>query len=269
MSITIFPESGDQITEAAWTTHNRALTVAPSYVVSGFSLSAGAGLNVSIALGDAVVYGFHINSDGTATEAVAASNTNYVFLNPDGTFTVNTTGTVPTNALQLGTATTDGSGVTAVSHQKNVTNAYNVYIRKPSDETVNNSTTLQDDDDLQFAVGAGESWEVLVLLQVTQTSQTPDIKFNWDYGAGTGSTYTTYWGANTATGGSLLNVGQAISTSFSIDHVLATGIPIVLRVLAFVTTAGTLKLQWAQNTATVADTKVLANSILLARRILG
>ena len=42
-----------------------------------------------------------------------------------------------------------------------------IFARKTSDETVTNSTTLQDDDDLSFAIGANETWEVIVQMEVT------------------------------------------------------------------------------------------------------
>jgi len=44
---------------------------------------------------------------------------------------------------------------------------------------------------------------------------------------------------------------------------------VILKSIVIVTTGGTLNLQWAQSTANASDSKVAANSILIARRVAG
>ena len=265
MSTTIFPESGDQITEAAWSAQNQSLTVAERYRLSGYTVSAGTGLNANVAAGTCVVNGYHIVSDGTQAVAVTASQTNYIWLNADGTLSANTTGTNPGNELLLGLAVTDGSGVTSVSHDVNIDNSQNVYIRKSADETVNNSSTLQDDNDLSFAVVAGEIWEVTLLLSVDQASATPNFKMAW--GGSVGSYYNYFWAAQALTN---TQVESAYTTgTMTAIHTVANGLPIYCRSFIVVTSTGTLTLQWAQDVATVANTILNSDSILFAKRVMG
>jgi hypothetical protein len=272
MSTTVFPEAGDQITEAAWSAQNKALAVGAAYRVSGYTLSAGAGLAVSVAAGEALVEGYHIVSDGAQTVgSLTASNVNYIWLEADGTLDKNTTGSPSaTGALLLGTATTDGSSVTAVSHDHNVTNTFNIYRKKAADETVNNSTTFQDDDTLQFDTVLGQHWEVVVVLGVSQASATPKIKIRWE--KSTGTLYEGSWymagedddGADTVSAGFALNGGDMV-----IQTVACSNVGVMIRTTMSAVPTGTVKLQWAQNVADASDTKVLTGSWLYARRILS
>ena len=60
MATTVFPEAGDQITEAAWTSANKTIAVATEYRVNGYALSVGTGLNVDISSGTCFVNGFEV-----------------------------------------------------------------------------------------------------------------------------------------------------------------------------------------------------------------
>lgn len=264
MSTTVFPESGDQITEAAWTAQNQSLTVAERYRVSGYTLSAGTGLNANVAAGTCVVNGYHIVSDAAQAVAVTASQTNYIWLAEDGTLSHNTTGTNPGTDLLLGTAVTDGSGVTSVSHQYDIKNSQNVLIVKPSDEPVNNSTTFQDDDHFQFTVSSGSQWHVRCLLLLDSPDSTADFKFQFNISGGsiTVPTYSIY--AENQAG------GFVTSTNGTVNHAAAgTDLVCILEALVFVTTGGTLALQWAQNSAFAGNSVVAQDSVMIARRILG
>ncbi len=263
MSTTVFPESGDQITEAAWSAQNKSLTVAERYRVSGYTLSAGTGLNADVAAGTCVVNGYHIVSDGTQAVSVTASQTNYVWLNADGTLSANTTGTNPGSELLLGTATTDGSGVTAVSHKYDIANAMNALIVKPSDETVNNSATFQDDDDFQFAVSSGDQWEIRTILIIDNPDLSADFKLQWAISGGSLTEYTTIQAAVQSSGfqssgDGTINYGGTVTDAVAI-----------VDSIVFVGTGGTLALQWAQETAYAGNTVVNANSVLIARRVIG
>jgi len=263
MSTTIFPESGDQITEAAWSTQNQALTVAERYRVSGYTLSAGTGLNADVAAGTCVVNGYHIVSDGTQAVSVTASQTNYIWLNADGTLSANTTGTNPGSELLLGTAVADGSSVTSVSHTYNIANSQNVLIIKPSDETLNNSNTFQNDDDFQFAVSSGDQWEIRTILIIDNPDASADFKMQWAISGGSLTEYTTIQAEIQSTafhtsGDGTINYGGSVTDKVAIvDSII------------FVGTGGTLALQWAQGTAFAGNTVVNANSVVIARRIIG
>ena len=270
MSTTIFPEAGDQITEAAWSAQNASLTVASAYRLSGYTLSAGTGLNANVAAGTCVVNGYVLVSDGTQAVSVTASQTNYIWLNEDGTLSSNTTGTNPGDELLLGLAVTDGSGVTSVSHDYNIKNGLNVYIRKPSDETVNNSTTLQNDDDFSFTVADGEQWEIDLFLVADSPDSSADLKITWT-GSG-GATVTQrnflYGSRNTGAAGSL--IVDFSTSNITWDHnVTANDIGAWMKSFLTVSGAGTVTLQWAQNTAFAGNSVLAANSTMVARRILG
>lgn len=270
MSTTVFPETGDLITEAAWSAQNLALAVGAAYRVSGYTLTAGAGLAVTVAAGEALVQGFHIVSDGNQTVgSLTASNTNYIWLQDDGTLAKNTTGSAPTTgALLLGTATTDGSSVTAVSHAHNVINPFNVYKRKTADETVNNSTTYQDDDTLQFATVVGQHWEVVAVLGVSQAADTPKIKFRWNPSTGSLTSGSWFMAGEDDDGADTVSAGFSAS-DMVIQTVTCSSVGVLIRATFSSVPTGTVALQWAQNVADASDTKVLTGSWLYARRILS
>lgn len=270
MSTTVFPQSGDQITESSWTGLNQSLSVAERYRVSGYTLSAGTGLNANVAAGTCVVNGYYVNSDATQAVSVTASQTNYIWLNADGTLSSNTTGTNPGSELLLGTAVTDGSGVTSVSHDYDIKNAQNVLIVKPSDQTVNNSTTLQDDDDFTFPVSDGDQWEIDLFLIADSPSSSADLKLQWTGSGGATATQRNflYANRNSAVSGSL-NVD--VSTSYvTWDHdSTTTDIGAHLKSFVSITGNGTLTLQWAQSVAYAGNSVIAQDSVMVARRILG
>lgn len=77
-----------------------------------------------------------------------------------------------------------------------------VTIRKTSDETVNNSTTLQNDDALLLAMAANETWFFTVYI-TNNTSTTANIKFAFTVPTGA----TLNWGC-----GGKLNVSELMQT---------------------------------------------------------
>ena len=257
MATTVFPEAGDQITEAAWTSANKTIAVATEYRVNGYLLSAGTGLNVDISAGTCFVNGYEVVSDGTQIEAVSPNSINYVYLNDDGTLTVNTSGTQPSNSLFIGTATTDGSGVTAVSHKKSIANDYNVGIIKSADESVSSSTTLQNDDELVWTAEAGSTWDVVLALRTTDGGG--GISFDF-VGFDSGDPYS--FAGPAATDGFTYAVVGTPYSSASVGDFLVRGI-------LTTTTGGTVGLKWAQNSSNAAASTVQQNSWIYARRLLG
>lgn len=252
MATTVFPESGDQITEAAWTSANATLSVADAYRVSGYALSAGTGLNVDISAGTCFINGYQIVSDATQSESVTASQTNYVYLNEDGTITVNTTGTQPADSLFLGTATTDGSGVTAVSHVRDIESGLWVFKKKPSDESVASSTTLQLDDDLVWTSGNGDIWDVTFGLLITVGGG----QFKWDL-SGFASERYTYFRSN-----EIYNAVVGTPENINSQYLMIRGV--------FVSnTSGSVGLEWAQNTSNASAAEVQTGSWVIAKKVLG
>ena len=84
------------------------------WVSTGLVPSAGTGLSVDVTAGAALI-GMKVTVASPITiGSLAATNTNHLYLLADGTGTSNTTGTQPAGSVKLGTATTDGTGVTSV-----------------------------------------------------------------------------------------------------------------------------------------------------------
>lgn len=84
------------------------------FLISGLTPSAGAGLSVNVSSGVASIGG-RLTVAATFAISVSASSTNHLFLLNTGAGVSNTSGTQPAGSAKLGTATTDGAGVTAVA----------------------------------------------------------------------------------------------------------------------------------------------------------
>jgi len=156
------------------------------YVKSGFTLSAGSGLSVNIAIGKARLKGLFIHNDSASSKgSLSASSTNsiYITLTRDSNseaeswdFTSNTTGTTPTDSLFIGTATTDGSSVTA-------TNILAVYTKaKPTDRYGNGSlgdVTISSNTQLGNTDSIRQYENLTVNASITLTCGTGSIAKHW------------------------------------------------------------------------------------------
>jgi hypothetical protein len=138
------------------------------------------------------------------------------------------------------------------------TSAYTI---KAADETVNNSATLQNDDDFAPSLDANSEYFIELWLHV-DTNTTARFKFAWDIPAG----------ATIIAAGVSVTRANNNDTGTERQTVDATGAPIAFAsgqpgtayLFATITTAGTAgtaQFQWAQNTANASDTKVLADSV--------
>lgn len=116
-----------------------------------------------------------------------------------------------------------------------------VFITKAADENVNNSTTLQDDDDFTFTVDANSYYQI-EMGWLESSDSTADIKFQWSL-PGTGeidgnfnqsTTWNTFSEASTA---SLNGNGVGTINVHDVSGFMRTD------------TAGTATFQWAQLTA--------------------
>lgn len=147
-----------------------------------------------------------------------------------------------------------------------------IFIRKVLDESISNNT-LQDDNDLFFDVGANEWWEFTLFLAITSTSETPDIKIAMIGPSG----MTGWWGGLGAHVTSALGSRQLGSNAQSVwDGSIpqqfgtfnGSGTAIVMGLAKNGSTAGTLKLQWAQQTTTGGNPTIIeADSYIVARRV--
>lgn len=136
---------------------------------------------------------------------------------------------------------------------------------KAANESVNNSTTLQDDDHLQFPIGANEIW-VVELGMHYNSGTTPDLKIEVSGPA-------TMFGRIGVLGlnGSLAAIAASVTESIAVPiggqgggtdgFVLGKG------VFENGGTPGTLRLRWAQNTADASNTIMYLHSWLIAWRV--
>jgi len=135
-------------------------------------------------------------------------------------------------------------------------------IVKPADEIVNNSSTLQDDNDLTFAVNANKTY-MLFLMMIVNSNVTPDFKYAWTVPSGA----TIIKGVDFA----IYFRGEAVSGDFATDATVATTIGTVgsNRLYGFIfmaevgATPGNITLQWAQDVANASDTIMLQGSTVL------
>lgn len=135
-----------------------------------------------------------------------------------------------------------------------------LYLEKGSDESVTTSTTFQDDDDLQFAGVANAVYEVIFAVRFTRTLNTCGRKYQFVGPAG-------------SVGGV---IGSTVTSStFASDDVApAAGVPDdddetisgTLRV-KMSSTAGTVKLQYAQNTSHASALLCKAGSFFIVHRV--
>jgi len=132
-------------------------------------------------------------------------------------------------------------------------------VRKAVDETVNNSSVLQNDDELTCVIYATRVLHVKLLVRLSFTVA-EDFKYAISIPAGA-----TVVGRKGQWVAGPVWQEQAYADGV-IDTVKAAGNDILVLELLVVNgaNAGSVTFLWAQNVATVIDTKVLANSYLVA-----
>jgi hypothetical protein len=145
--------------------------------------------------------------------------------------------------------------------------------RKAANETLNTSTTFQDDDHLQWPVTAGQIWEVRGTIFVTQTSATPDFKFQFLAPGGAGDSLTLFYKMFKIQGGGggTLNESAILSgystSSGNLSMNANTYAIDMSGVFVVGNASGNIVLQWAQNTSDPTNIQVDKNSYLFITRI--
>lgn len=135
-------------------------------------------------------------------------------------------------------------------------------VPKTADETVNNSTVLQNDDHLLLAMGANEIW-VCRLVIIYNSSAVADIKGICTLPVGATSPGGVLW----RNSGGYAWASNPALTEWAADGTAANVIVIWHFVVINAGNAGNIQFQWAQNTGEATDTKVLAGSCLIADKI--
>lgn len=137
---------------------------------------------------------------------------------------------------------------------------------KTVSESVNNSTTLQNDDDFTFSIGASEVWLVKIRASA---SLPPASDFKFSFAGPVGMVFTAllflYTGSAMSVAKSPVRDAQGNATA----QVYAAT-QVALEIWATIinsTTAGTVNFQFAQNTAVVEDTTLQQDSHMVATKV--
>lgn len=139
-----------------------------------------------------------------------------------------------------------------------------IIIRKEADQTVNNSDSLQPDNELKFAIGPDESYLVEYIL-LHNSNSTADLKLAVTAPEGAEvHTYISAYRANT-TYGTVCRNGSGVASD--IDGKDGVAMDKYTAIVINGENAGYVTLEWAQYQADESNTKVLANSVLKATRI--
>ena len=145
-------------------------------------------------------------------------------------------------------------------------------IRKTADETVTNSTTLQNDDHFLFSIGANEVWLVEIRANVVMVYDAgyPGLKVTWSLPAGASMLMVCFefdiatdpiigWGA----------LGTTPGTAVAKTLVHQNAIVRIWTTLVNGATPGTAQFQWASNqlVGATGSTTFKLNSHLVAQRV--
>ncbi len=229
-----------------------------SYIVNGTNLQT-ANYNIS---GNGTIDG-QLQLKGTSTGITTFQS------GAQGSTTINYT--LPIAQGATGTVLqNNGSGVLSWVDQSSQIGAVTFAI-KGSDETITNSTTLQNDNDLSFSIGANETWEVVVQLDPTtdgEDDDAPDMKVAVTIPSGTLHVYALGYGDDEEdiAGSWLTTSGTKGATNFVISDDDTAG-PITLQgIIVGGSTSGTVHIQWAPATSTSKKATIQKNSYLKATR---
>lgn len=159
-----------------------------------------------------------------------------------------------------------GSKLRASTLAALVTEPRPVSARKTANESIVSpgSSTLQNDDELFIAVEANAVYIVELIILYT-SGTTPDIKFGLTVPTGATGTWS---GIGYDTASSFLSFGPVnITSALPFGGLAADKEARINIVLATGANAGTVQLQWAQNTLNASTTTVYAGSYMNGTRI--
>ena len=233
---------------------------------------------------------FQVNSSGAIAAATGMMTTGNVLINPTagvagqlqlrnpaGTFqtniqagaqAANITYTLPTAAPttngQMLSATT--GGVMSWTDPTSMVSTGVQFVRKSADEVVTSSTALQADDHLTVSIPANQTYEFDIVMYVTTNNATNGgMQFTVVSPAGS-----TVFLSSSKT--STANVGEGIITASgatdNISSLTTTLNKVILKgYVANAGTAGSVTVQWAQQSSSANETRVKVGSYLKATRV--
>lgn len=146
--------------------------------------------------------------------------------------------------LTIGTGLTLTGTELSASGGSSPLNNPTAVVFKTADETVTNSTTLQDEDDMQYALTSGRYYEIWWILWVSRTNTTD----NCGYRISCSGNSNGYFGGLSATAVTNLADGTTVQTAsnFPTAAGLATRVSLATHIKA--SANFTIKLSFAQNT---------------------
>ncbi len=127
-------------------------------------------------------------------------------------------------------------------------------------DDVTNSATLADHSELFFNVTSG-SYLVRMVLFVSQTNATPDIKIDFNSLAAIDDVYSAVWKATAPSGAVVSGTGTAPETDIAIACEVGLNV-IELTINFTVNSSGTFTLRYAQNTGAPQDVTILLGSFI-------
>ena len=161
-----------------------------------------------------------------------------------------------------------GSGYAGGHTDSGIPTTWRAFARKAGQQNVA-STTLTNDDDLFFAVGANEVWEFEIVAKVAASADTTDFK--WDItmpasGAFTGNVSRIAVGSTSLAADYHVSVLDQTDFPHSQGALSAIWVPVVIRgVYVGAGSAGTVQFRFAANAA--GNVTAGINSFLIANRV--
>ncbi len=138
--------------------------------------------------------------------------------------------------------------------------------RKSSDQSIANSTALQDDSDMGMTLGANQVYEIDGMVEFSSASVDPDAAFgfsnpsgatvNISYTATNGSPTSFTSGVNTGVTSSSVEVGAGQISVVHLHGIVEMG-----------SSASDFRLKWAQNSSSINSTTLKKNSYLKFTRV--
>lgn len=141
-------------------------------------------------------------------------------------------------------------------------------VEKNADETVNNSSTLQNDDDLKFTMAANTAYAIEMIMYYNSTSAAPDFKYAFTIPAGASMNLQGQGFTSTTTMASC-RINVSGSTCTLVGSVAPDWTVSVIGIVQTAATPGDFQLQWAQNSANSANTVVNKNSWMKVNTLTG
>lgn len=147
------------------------------------------------------------------------------------------------------------------------------FVQKPSDESVVNSTTNQDDDHLLFTPRLNTDYWITMFL-IYDALAAADLKISWTVPTGSTWDYVSDAIGSAATTSSVFDVSRSYQFAPAGGTPTPGGVGSGSNVMALIKglfqngpNVGNFALRWAQGTASATATRVRARSCLVARRL--